>query len=152
MIIDNIKNAEKYVKLHPSFKAAFEALFEITPETPDEKITVDGDNIFVNLATYTNKNVDECLFESHKKYIDIQYVITGGELIDVCEADNLKATDDRLDTDDIAFYENTDVFSTAYLGGGDFVILFPGEAHRPCVAPDGKGIKTKKAVAKIICR
>ncbi len=150
MIIDNIKNADKYAGLHPSFAAAFEALAAITSDTPDEKITVDGDNIFINLATYTNKNVKDCLFESHKKYLDIQYVITGGELIDVCETDDLKATDDRLDTDDIAFYENTDVFSTAYLREGDFVILFPGEAHRPCVAPDGKGIKTKKAVAKII--
>lgn len=150
MIIDSIKNASKYYDVHPSFREAFDALAKIVNDTPDERITVDGDNIFINLSTYTNKNVSECLFESHKKYIDIQYVITGAELIDVCETDTLKATDDRLDTDDIAFYENSDIFSTAYLTDGIFVVLFPGEAHRPCVAPDGKGIKTKKAVAKII--
>ncbi len=150
MIIDSIKNASKYYDVHPSFKEAFEAMAKIVSDTPDERITVDGDNIFINLSTYTNKNVDDCLFESHKKYIDIQYVVTGAELIDVCQTNTLKATDDRLDTDDIAFYENTDIFSTAYLAEGIFVVLFPGEAHRPCVAPDGKGIKTKKAVAKII--
>lgn len=150
MIIDSIKNASKYYDVHPSFREAFDALAKIVNDTPDERITVDGDNIFINLSTYTNKNVSECLFESHKKYIDIQYVITGAELIDVCQTDTLKATDDRLDTDDIAFYENSDIFSTAYLTDGIFVVLFPGEAHRPCVAPDGKGIKTKKAVAKII--
>lgn len=150
MIIDSIKNAKKYYDVHPSFKAAFEALEKISSDTPDERITVDGDNIFVNLATYVNKNVDECLFESHKKYIDIQYVINGAELIDICDTEILKATDDRLDTDDIAFYENTDTFSTAYLSEGIFVVLFPGEAHRPCVAPDGKGVNVKKAVAKII--
>lgn len=150
MIIDSIKNASKYYDVHPSFREAFDALAKIVNDTPDERITVDGDNIFINLSTYTNKNVSECLFESHKKYIDIQYVITGAELIDVCRTNTLKATDDRLDTDDIAFYENSDIFSTAYLTDGIFVVLFPGEAHRPCVAPDGKGIKTKKAVAKII--
>ena len=150
MIIDSIKNAQKYYDVHPSFKAAFEALKAITDETPDEKITVDGDNIFINLSTYTNKNVKDCLFESHKKYIDIQFVLRGSEIIDVCDTDTLKATDDRLDTDDIAFYENTDVFSTAYLTEGEFTVLFPGEAHRPCVAPDGKGVKVRKAVAKII--
>ncbi len=150
MIIDSIKNAQKYYSVHPSFKAAFEALKAITEETPDEKITVDGDNIFINLSSYTNKNVDDCLFESHKKYIDIQFVLKGSEIIDVCDINGLNVTENRLETDDIAFYENTDTFNTAYLNAGEFVVLFPEEAHRPCVAPDGKGVKVRKAVAKII--
>ena len=150
MIIDSIRNAKKYYAVHPSFEKAFRALSEIDESTPDEKITVDGDNVFINLSAYTNKNVNDCLFESHKKYIDIQFVIDGSEIIDVCDTDTLKATDDRLDTDDIAFYENTDDFSRAHLTEGLFVVLFPGEAHRPCVAPDGKGVKVRKAVAKII--
>lgn len=150
MIIDSIKNAKLYYDVHPSFRKAFEALAAIDENTPDERITVDGDNIFINLSQYTNKNVKDCLFESHKKYIDIQFVIWGSEIIDVCDTAALKATDDRLETDDIAFYENTDTFSTAYLTEGFFTVLFPGEAHRPCVAPDGKGVKVRKAVAKII--
>lgn len=150
MIIDSICNCEKYYNVHPSFKAAFEALKSINTSTPDERITVDGDNIFINLSTYINKNVNDCLFESHKKYIDIQFVLNGSEKIDVCPTASLKATDDRLDSDDIAFYENTSVFSQAYLTEGGFAVLFPGEAHRPCVAPDGKGVKVRKAVAKII--
>lgn len=150
MIIDSIKNAKKYYTVHPSFEKAFEALSKIDENTPDEKITVDGDTVFINLSTYTNKNVNDCLFESHKKYIDIQFVIDGSEIIDVCDTDTLKATDNRLDTDDIAFYESTDVFSRAHLTKDLFVVLFPGEAHRPCVAPDGKGVKVRKAVAKII--
>ena len=150
MIIDSIKNAKKYYCVHPSFEKAFEALAAIDESTPNERITVDGDNIFINLGEYVNKNVDECLFESHKKYIDIQYVVTGEEYIDLCDQEILKATDDRLDTDDIAFFENTDKFSRADLTEGIFVVIFPGEAHKPCIAPDGKGVKVKKAVAKII--
>ena len=150
MIIDSIKNAKKYYCVHPSFEKAFEALAAIDESTPNERITVDGDNIFINLGEYVNKNVDECLFESHKKYIDIQYVVTGEEYIDLCDQELLKATDDRLDTDDIAFFENTDKFSRADLTEGIFVVIFPGEAHKPCIAPDGKGVKVKKAVAKII--
>ena len=150
MIIDSIKNASKYYAAHPSLKASFEALMKIDENTPLERITVDGDNIFVNLAEYTNKNVDECLFESHKKYIDIQYVVCGEEYIDICDQEILEFTDNRLDTDDIAFFKNTDKFSRADLTEGMFVVIFPGEAHRPCVAPDGKGVKVRKAVAKII--
>ena len=150
MIIDSIKNARKYYCVHPSFEKAFEALAAIDESTPNERITVDGDSIFINLGEYVNKNVDECLFESHKKYIDIQYVVTGEEYIDLCDQELLKTTDDRLDTDDIAFFENTDKFSRADLTEGIFVVIFPGEAHKPCIAPDGKGVKVKKAVAKII--
>ena len=150
MIIDSIKNAHKYYSVHPSFEKAFEALAKIDDSTPDERITVDGENIFINLGEYVSKNIDECLFESHKKYIDIQYVLKGEEYIDICDEKILEVTDDRLDTDDIAFWGNTDKFSRADLAEGIFVVIFPGEAHRPCVAPDGKGVKTRKAVAKII--
>ena len=150
MIIDSIKNAKKYYSVHPSFKAAFEALEKIDESTPNERITVDGDNIFINMAEYVNKNVDECAYESHKKYIDIQYVVSGEEYIDLCDQDILEFTDNRLDTDDIAFFRNTDKFSRADLTEGIFVVIFPGEAHKPCIAPDGKGVKVRKAVAKII--
>ncbi len=150
MIIDKISEAKKYFSVHPSFEKAFKALEAIDDNTPNDRIGVDGDNIFINLSDYTNKNVDDCLFESHKKYIDIQFVLKGSEIIDVCDADNLTYTDNRLETDDIAFFENTDIFSSAYLEEGMFLVLFPGEAHRPCVAPDGKGVKVRKAVAKII--
>ena len=76
MIIDSIKNAGKYYSVHPSFEKAFAALAAIDDSTPNERITVDGDNIFINLSEYTNKNVNDCPFEAHKKYIDIQYMDT----------------------------------------------------------------------------
>ena len=150
MIIDSIKNAKKYYSVHPSFEKAFHALAAIDESTPNERLTVDGENIFINLGEYTNKNVDDCPYEAHKKYIDIQYVVWGREFIDICPAEGLKATEDRLDTDDIAFYENGEAYSRADLTEGVFVVIFPGEAHRPCVAPDGKGVKVRKAVAKIV--
>ncbi|MBQ6897833.1 MAG: YhcH/YjgK/YiaL family protein, partial [Clostridia bacterium] len=107
MIIDSLKNAKKYFSVHPSFEKAFEALAAIDDSTPNERITVDGDNIFINLGEYTNKNVNDCPFESHKKYIDIQYMVWGEEYIDVCDQDSLEFTDNRLDTDDIAFFKGT---------------------------------------------
>lgn len=150
MIIDSIKNASKYYCVHPSFKTAFEALAEIDNDTEKGRITIDGENIFINFSEYTNKNVKDCPYESHRKYIDIQFVISGREFIDICPAEGLKVTEDRLETDDIAFFENGDAFSRADLTEGTFVVIFPEEAHRPCVAPDGVGVMVKKAVAKII--
>ena len=150
MIIDNIKNADKYIAVNPYFKAVFEVLKSYDADTEEKRTEIDGDKAFINLSSYVNKNVSECKFESHARYMDIQFVVTGHEYIDVTDTDGLVFTENKLTESDIAFYEDPDFFTTADLQPGDFVVLFPGEAHRPLVAPDGKGIATKKAVAKIV--
>lgn len=150
MIIDNIANASKYASVHPAFAPVFEALKTFSAASPEGKTVIDGDSAFINFSSYLNKDVSECRFESHKKYIDVQYVAAGHERIDVCPAAGLAFTENRLDEGDIAFYEDPDSFSSADLLPGFFVVLFPGEAHRPLVAPDGVPVKTSKAVAKIL--
>ncbi len=152
MIIDKIENAGKYVNVHPEFKAVFEVLASLTADSEEKRRDVDGEKAFVNLSSYVNKPVSECKFESHARYADIQYVVSGHEYIDVTPTDGLTATEDKLETNDIAFYADPASFTRADLTEKTFVVLFPGEAHRPLVAPDDKGIQTKKAVAKILMR
>ncbi|MCQ2461851.1 MAG: YhcH/YjgK/YiaL family protein [Clostridia bacterium] len=150
MIIDNIKNAAKYKGLNEYFDKAFEIIAAFAADTEDKKYIIDGEKAFINLSTYVNKNVSGCKFESHAKYADIQFVVTGHEYIDVCDTQGLSFTENNLENGDIAFYENPETYTRADLKPGDFVVLFPGEAHRPLVAPDGNGIKTKKAVVKVL--
>lgn len=150
MIIDNIANAAAYKGINEYFDRAFEILAGFTADTEEKKTVIDGDRAFINLSSYVNKNVNECKFESHAKYADIQFVVTGHEYIDVCAAEGLAFTENNLENGDIAFYEAPETFTRADLKPGDFVVLFPGEAHRPLVAPDGNGIKTKKAVVKVL--
>ena len=150
MIIDNIKNAEKYKGINKYFDMAFEALLSFNADTEEKKYILDGDNAFINLSSYVNKNVSECKFESHAKYADIQFVVSGHEYIDVCDTEGLVFTENNLENGDIAFYKDPETFTRADLKAGDFVVLFPGEAHRPLVAPDGNGVETKKAVVKVL--
>lgn len=150
MIIDNIKNYAKYTGGNSFLAGAFKALSALDENSENRRYDIDADKAFINLSEYVNKNESECAFEVHGKYTDIQCVISGHEYIDVCAAEELNITDNRLDESDIAFCEAPQTFTRADLKPGDFVVLFPGEAHRPLVAPDGKGIKTKKAVVKII--
>lgn len=39
-----------------------------------------------------SKNKEDCFFESHKKYIDIQYVFEGEEIMEVENLSNLQVT------------------------------------------------------------
>ena len=50
----------------------------------DGKIFIDGENMFVNIQTYMTK--DDANYEAHRKYADIQYIISGSEKIGVTEA------------------------------------------------------------------
>lgn len=149
MIIDNIRNCEKYYALHPSFAAAFEQLKKLTADSETGRYTVDGDNIFVNHAAYTTKPHDECGFENHKKYVDIQYVLAGAERIDLIDAALLTVREDKYASSDIAFFENADALTRVTLHAGDFVLIFPDEAHRPCMAAGKAPEAVVKAVAKV---
>ncbi len=149
MIVDNIKNAKLYYSLHPEFKAAFECLKSLTADSENKRYEINGDKCFVNLSEYENKCMSECKYEAHKKYIDIQFMVKGKECIDCEDSAAMLVTEDKMEESDIAFYENSEKYSVATLFDGDFVIIFPEEAHRPMRAYDEKPMTVKKAVAKI---
>ncbi len=48
-----------------------------------------NENCFVLEQAYITKNTEDCLFESHKKYIDIQYMFEGDEIMEVENVSNL---------------------------------------------------------------
>ena len=148
MIIDNIKNKDKYLSVHPEFAKVFDVLAMLTGNC--DKLSIDGEKAFVGASTYTTKPWYECKFEAHRKYIDIQFVVKGSEDIYLCDADSIKVKEDFQPGGDIAFYADCEEYNTAHLNAGDFVIIFPGEAHMPCVAPDENCAEVTKAVAKIL--
>ncbi len=152
MIIDNLKNADRYYSAYEGFKEAFEFL-ENAKNVEDGSYEPVPGLVRVNINTYTNKPVDECKYEAHARMIDIQCVIGGEERIDIVnENDTLKMDiiTDEYEKSDIAFLKNTDADVSFVYKEGDFAVIYPNEAHRPCVAPDAKnGVKVRKAVVKI---
>ena len=148
MIIDNIKNAAKQYGFDLRMEKVFQFLSSLTEQTEPGRYEL-GDGVFVNVSRAETKKLSDCGYEVHRKYADVQYLIEGGEKIDVCDSEKLSYTKNCLDTDDYAFLENTDACSTAYLEKGDFAILLPGEAHRPMVAIGDEPKTELKAVAKI---
>lgn len=113
-----------------------------------EKIDLDEDN-FALEQTYMSKERKDCFFESHKKYIDVQFILNGEEFIEVDNIDNL-ATDVEYDEDmDLIKYQKSQLPSTITLQKGDLAIFYPEDAHMPCVKikDSCKVIKTVVKVA-----
>lgn len=103
--------------------------------------------LFVIVSEYISKEKSETRYESHKNFLDIQYVISGKELMGITTADNVTVDEPYNETNDIAFH--------TFEGGdyrlatpGNFLVFFPADVHRPSVA-DGEGVPVKKIVVKI---
>lgn len=112
------------------------------------KIELD-DNCFVLEQAYISKNKKDCLFESHKKYIDIQYVFEGEEIMEVENIRNLIVTTEYNENLDYAKYAQSKDSSILKIRQNELAIFYPKDAHMPCIKID-ENEKIIKAVFKIL--
>ncbi len=107
-------------------------------------------HIYANVEEYSTKNRSSARFESHRKYIDIQYIISGSEKIIVDDVKKLEVMEKYVPERDIAFYYDRGKGREYELKEGDFLILYPEEGHMPCISIDEEDPKhVKKMVFKI---
>jgi YhcH/YjgK/YiaL family protein len=151
MIADSLSNSEIYESAHPLFFKAFDFLRTARFENlPLGRHALEGDDLFVIYMEYDTKDLDDCVMESHRKYIDIQYMVEGEEAMAVStlrgQAESTPYDDER----DVAFYEkNYD--SIIKVPEGHFTVFFPHDLHMPSMKT-GAIRKIKKAVCKIRVR
>ena len=148
MIVANIKYAERYYGINPSFQKAFEflkALSEASDTGP-----VDGDGFKANVSVIKTSDHtpdgESKKLEAHREYLDIHYCIDGFEAIGYADIDSLvPITEYNVEQDYLLL--NGDM-SKIVLCKGDFCIVFPEDAHAPAMCV-GSTKNIKKAVVKI---
>ena len=149
MIKDNITNRSTYEGLKPELKETLEFLAGLKGEDFSVKtIELDGRNRFVMLQSYETEAFSGHRYESHKNYLDIQYVLEGSETMRVADITGLVVSQDYNPDKDIMFYDGKDEGVDVVLKPGDFVVLYPQDGHMPKLAAGSPGV-IKKAVAKI---
>ena len=107
-----------------------------------------GDKMFVSVQAYGTEPRENCRFESHRRYIDLQYTIEGLEGIDYCNRANLKNDGAYDEAKDLLFHLPEESTTTLPVCGDAFCIFFPEDAHRPKVALRSPG-PIRKLVVKI---
>ena len=144
MIKDHIRNSALYEGVNPGFPIAFAFIREVMA-APKEvgRYDLEG-GVFAFVQSYDSKAADACKIEAHKKYIDIQFVLKGRELFGVADLATQTMYEDRFEEKDVAFYKGDVDLLT--LRDGDFVIVFPEDAHRP---QQGDGSHVEKVVVKV---
>lgn len=108
-----------------------------------------GTSMFVNVMEYDTLPRENCRFESHRQYLDLQYTIQGVEGIDYLNRAELE-DDGEYDPDkDLLFHKSPErTGCTVAVSGDHFCVLFPEDAHRPKLALGTPG-PIRKLVVKI---
>jgi len=147
MIIDSLKNAGDYEALGPGFAKAFAYLRSDRPMTdPLGSHELDGKDLFVNVEAYQSKPIEQGRFEAHRKYADIQFVVTGDERIGYAPVGEVDETSPYDEHKDVAFY--TGEGTMLDVSAGTFAVFMPQDAHMPGIA-NGSPSPVRKVVVKV---
>lgn len=103
-----------------------------------------NDYMYVNVETYQTK--EDALFEAHRDYIDIQYIISGEEKIGVTKYSDCTENTPYDKERDIEFLNGEGEFYP--MKTGDYMILYPTDAHKPSISLNEKAT-VRKAVVKV---
>lgn len=155
MVIDLLRNCERYASLHPEFGKAFEFLAHadwaelasgsVDPERHSARHAIDGDRVYVSIDHMDGRGRAGARLEAHRHHIDIQFTIEGREEIGWKPlADCAQPAGAFNDERDVGFFaDSPDTWLS--LPVGTFAIFFPDDAH----APRGGDGTVKKAIVKI---
>ncbi len=147
MILDSLKNKAQYAALYPRFQAVFDFIDNNdVASLPCGRHDIDGDNIFVMVQELDLREVSAARLELHRKYIDIQLLLSGpNEIFGWSEKKDCLTAETEFDEQkDIQLF--TDIPQCFYsVGEGQFSILFPEDGHAPML---GEG-HVKKCIFKV---
>ncbi len=146
MIVANIQNKAEYYGIHPELDKALDCLNpEFLEQAATEKTLLDGENLFVTKFHLETVPEEETFFEAHRQYLDIQVVTQGQERVEIAHPDTLTLTEHSGD-----FYGYTGTGEqTVVLRPGNFLIVFPGDAHRLKLPVGESGKPFTRVVFKI---
>ncbi|MDE6469806.1 MAG: YhcH/YjgK/YiaL family protein [Eubacterium sp.] len=150
MIFDKMDNISDYYDELPLLTKVKKFVDDFNKNKPaDGTYEIDGKRVYAMIQSYrTKQQTEEMMFEAHKKYIDLQYIVSGIEKIRWARLDKVDLVEENYTSGgDIAFYEGDAMFDFT-LTKNTFLLLCPQDAHLPGLSAD-KDVHVRKIVFKI---
>lgn len=110
-----------------------------------------GDGVFAMEQVYVPKPRHEGFFESHRKYIDVQVIVAGVEIMEVEDIARLAVTMDYDAERDLVKYATLAPHAARLvMRAGDVALFWPADGHMPSLAldPVAPGL-VRKTVVKV---
>ena len=149
MILSTLAHASRYACLHPGFRESLDYLASFDPATPAGRYEIAGTACFALVQQYETAPASTRRMEAHQKFIDIQYVLSGTEIIGVSTPEGQKPITDYNPEKDIQFFDGTNGVSPWAMRAGELAIFFPEDLHRPGCQLGDEPVSVTKVVVKI---
>jgi YhcH/YjgK/YiaL family protein len=147
VIIDRLADSLIYSSLAQELRQALDYLRRADlASAPAGRHDVDGDRVFALLQDYTTRPADQCVWEAHRKYADVQYVVRGVERMGYQPLAHAREREPYDSDRDVAYFEPGSDYVT--VREGMFVIFTPHDVHSPSVAA-GEPSAVRKVVVKV---
>jgi biofilm protein TabA len=150
MILDTHRNLRHYAPLFRGVDPAplFDWLETARDVEPGVKVEFAGDKMFARTMRPDTGSREAFKWETHREYLDLQYIVGGGEIIEWSAAAKLTPNVPYDESTDFQFYAPAPAEALLTMVDGLFVFLFPEDGHKPLVA-DGSNNSVHKVIAKI---
>jgi len=152
IIPDESINAEEFILRYELNPERWDKAFAFLRDTDLKNLAkgrheLEGNDLYASVDEYLTKNEEDARYESHLRYADIQYVISGEEKIGLLPLEKMQVTIPYDEEKDICFLTSAENnFHTA--SPDRYFIFFPEDAHRPCVKISENSM-VKKIVIKV---
>jgi biofilm protein TabA len=150
MIVTDLEYVERQLPATLTFRQAVEFLRRTDLlDLPDGNVPIDGKQVYAILQRYRTAHSDAPKFEYHRKYIDVQYILSGEEVIGWAPAAEMTPSFNYDEQQDVCFgLMEPGKWSAVRLGPGQLAVLWPEDGHAPRLAA-GTPVLVRKIVVKI---
>lgn len=146
MIFDSINNKENY-REYPTLYKALCFLRDLKGQLPVPGTVIEEGVMFCNPVSLVSKPEEQCIYEAHRIYADLHFVVRGKEGIATADVAGLSETVPYNNAKDIAFYEGK-ASGKYILKPGDFMVCYPSDAHKVAMMEE-EPAEIDKIVVKI---
>lgn len=153
MLITDIKHIEHLALMTPTLKKAINFLRRPDIRNlADGRVDIDGQDVFALVQQYETVITDIPRFEYHRKYIDIQYIVSGKEVIGWAPVERMTITEAYNMEKDICFGTvPKEEITPVFLQEGQLAVFYPEDSHAPKLAA-GAPSHVIKIVVKVAAK
>lgn len=146
MICDTLHNASHYFVLSRRIEAALKFLMQPGIERFGiGRHEIEPGNVFALIQEYSTKPREQCFWEAHRRYIDVQFIASGTEAIAWAPIETMRVSKPYDSEKDLAVFEGDG--QVVNLSAGSFAIFMPHDVHMPCLS-----IAQPQPVRKIVVK
>lgn len=149
MILDKLENASLYFGYNPRMKAGFDFLLKHRDGNIENgEHEIDGRNVYAIAMDATTREQKDAIWEAHRKYIDIQFIVRGEERMGWTHLNHVRdnVTSPYNDEKDYELYSGNGTWFE--VKAGEFAVFGPTDVHAPVIRFNGVE-NVRKIVIKV---